>query len=87
METVKELPKTFRTSKILNYQPILDKLKDGVWIALTINVLLLEGEEVTEFKKHRGRHKWEKDDVGMESCVKCGKPRPESVIPPEPKVE
>ena len=48
---------------------------------------------MTEFKKHRGRHKFASDDTGIVSCVKCGKPvspnspKPETVIPPNMKVE
>ena len=54
---------------------------------------------MTELKKHRGRHKWSvitADGKIMHSptitgpnvlCMKCGKPKPEVVIPPEPKLE
>lgn len=45
---------------------------------------------MTEFKKHRGRHKPAVDDTGMVSCTKCGKiitPKPETVVPPAPAVE
>ena len=45
---------------------------------------------MTEFKKHRARHIWRPNDTGVTSCTKCGKvkePNPETVVPPDPKVE